>query len=474
MRLIACSNSGPARPSPTDTALRASAAGGLVPHLLALLRDGGDWLFPVPDGDESGWPSEVGPVGLRPIPVDDRDRRDHYQTISIELLLWLFHYLHDTVSGPAFDSRLGRAWTGYRRVNAAFADRLSVTADPDSLILVNDYHLMLVPGMLTGRPRVVYAHQVPWCEPDYFGLLPAAVRREILDSLLTCHTIVFHATRWAEAFTRCCERYLPGASPVGGAIDHPGGRTRVVAVPLPVDAGAVRALAAAERTRSWRDDLRRLAGGRRAVVRVDRLDLWKNHLRGFAAYDELLRRDPRLADDVWLLAVVARPRYRTPRHVAYEAACRAAVARINETWRRPNGPDPVTVLDATDAADTRNRALAALALADVVLINPTYDGFNLVAKEAALASATSAILLSRTAGVHDYLAPLVSSLDACDVDATATAMKEALDHPPSGSGSSETRRLRAAIGADTSADWLAAVLGVPPAGRAGRDVHPTE
>ncbi|MCZ7436822.1 trehalose-6-phosphate synthase [Micromonospora sp. WMMC241] len=473
MRLITCSNSAPAYPAPTDTVLRTGAAGGLVPHLLALLRDGGDWLFPVRGRDEPRWPDRIGPVRLRPVPVDETDRRAHYETISVELLLWLFHYLHDTVAEPAFDARLGRAWAAYRRVNAAVADRVPAAADPDALVLVNDYHLMLVPGMLSGRPRVVYAHQVPWCEPDYFGLLPAAVRREILGSLLACHSVVFHSTRWADAFVRCCERYLPGVTRTGETIEHPGGRTRVVAVPLPVDAAAVRALTTADRTGAWRTELDRMADGRRALVRVDRLDLWKNHLRGFAAYDELLRRRPGLADDVWLLAVVARPRHRTPRHLAYESACRAAVARLNETWRRPKGPDPVTLLDATDPADTRHRAIAALSTADVVLINPTYDGFNLVAKEAALASETSRILLSRTAGAHDYLAPLVTSLDPCDVDATATAMQAALDRPVALPDPPSARRLRTAIGADTSADWLAAVLGTPRTGTAGRDVHPT-
>ena len=38
---------------------------------------------------------------------------------------------------------------------------------------------------------------------------------------------------------------------------------------------------------------------------------------------------PGLADETWFLAIAARTRYRSARHEAYEAACRAAVARIN-------------------------------------------------------------------------------------------------------------------------------------------------
>jgi trehalose 6-phosphate synthase len=455
MRLIACSNSGPARPHEADTALLPSAAGGLVPHLLALLRGGGEWLFPVAEGEERSWPRRVGPVGLRPVPLGAEARHDHYATISIELLLWLFHYLHDTATAPVFDDRQAHAWAGYRRVNEAFARRVS--ADPEALVLICDYHLMLVPAMLPAGGRVVYAHQVPWCEPDYFGLLPAALRREILTSLLACDTVVFHSRRWADAFIRCCDRYLPDVTPDDGLILHPGGTTRVVAVPLPLDAAGVRAIAAEDRTLGWRERFDEMSGGRRPLVRVDRLDLWKNHVRGFAAYEALLRRQPSLADEAWLLAVVTRPRHQTRRHAAYEAACQAAVTRLNQEWRRPGGPDPVTLHYATDPADTRNRAFAALGNADIVLVNPTWDGLNMVAREAAALSDTSKILLSRTAGAYEYLAPLVTGLDACDVAGTADAIQAALVGRTPAAG-------RAATDSLDAGGWLAAVR--PPSGNA--------
>ena len=58
----------------------------------------------------------------------------------------------------------------------------------------------------------------------------------------------------------------------------------VRAYPLPIDASAVQAVAAHERTHAFEEDLLRR---RREylILRVDRADLSKNVLRGFTAFD---------------------------------------------------------------------------------------------------------------------------------------------------------------------------------------------
>jgi trehalose 6-phosphate synthase len=464
VRLLICSNSGPAPPAAAQP-LRAAAAGGLVPHLLALLRkSGGEWFFAA-GSDATAWPGRVDGIGLHPVALDSREQRLHYHQISIETLLWLFHYLHDTAVGPVFDRRLHAAWATYRAVNERFADRVAATASRgggDDVVLVNDYHLMMVPAALVrrtlpGGTRLVYAHQVPWCEPDYFGILPPAVREAVLSSLLCCDTVVFHAPRWRAAFAACCTRYLHGVTVDRDGIGYAGRRTAVRAVPFPLDTATVLNLRDAEPTRRWRARIADLAEGRRAVVRVDRLDLWKNHLRGFAAFDELLRRHLPAAADLWFLVVLTPTRYRSPRHRAYETACHEAVARLNDAASALGRPEAVTLLYPDPAAEHRHRAVAALGTASAVLINPTYDGFNLVAKEATLLGDDATVLLSRTAGAYDYLAPAVRALDPFDVTATADALQAALVDGVRPDAVARAR-VRAGIVADSAQAWLAAVL----------------
>ena len=467
MRLFICSNSGPAPQRDPTEPLRPGASGGLVPHLVALLDiHGGEWFFATNGPKTTRWPPQAGRVGLHPVTLTQRQHEQHYETVSVQTLLWLFHYLHETSVGPTFDAGLHAAWAGYRAVNDGFADRVAGTcaeADGPDVMLVTDYHLLLVPAALARRrlpakTKVVYAHQVPWCEPDYFAILPAAIRAEILGSLVSCDVVVFHSSRWLDAFARCCARYLPGATVRDTAVEYRDHTTDLTAVPFPLDTAAVLDIAGAEATERWRQRLHEQARGRRLLVRVDRLDLWKNHPRGLAAFEELLARHRRLADDVWFLCVLAPTRARSTRHRAYESACREAAERINESVAAPGRPEPVTLLYPEDRNEVRHRAVAALSQASTVLINPTYDGFNLVAKEAALVADDAAILLSRTAGAYEPLAHAVLPLDPCDVTGTADALHAALvdGRRPDPAGREAARD---GVRSDDAGAWLRAALG---------------
>jgi trehalose 6-phosphate synthase len=83
------------------------------------------------------------------------------------------------------------------------------------------------------------------------------------------------------------------------------------------------------------------------------------------------------------------------------------------------------------------KAMAALRNFDVLLVNPVYDGLNLVVKEGALVNrAEGMIVLSENAGAHEELQPHVLSINPFDIEATAEAIHQGLVM------SSEERRRR--------------------------------
>jgi trehalose 6-phosphate synthase len=446
---------------PASRPLRPKAAGGLVPHVLSILESfGGDWFFS--SADPAAEAAAIGDTTLNPVYSEQEPAREHYQTISIEILSWLFHYLHDTAVSPAFDNRLRRAWDSYRKVNETFAARLAAAsqrASGEGVVIVNDYHQLLVPGALRAQvpdgTRVIYVHHIPWCEPAYFGILPSSVRMEILESLACCDAIVFHCRRWKDAFLACCDRYLTGHVS-DQAVEHAGRRTRTTSVPFPLDAPTVTQLAEDEATQEQVRGLAKLTGGRQLLVRVDRLDLWKNHVRGFLAYQELLARHPRLAMDWCFVAVATPPRYRSAAHRAYQSRCLAVAGSINDAAGR-RGPQPVELLLSDASPGERSRAIAALAAASAVMINPTFDGFNLVAKEALLSASQGVVVLSSNTGAYEYLAPAVEPIEPFDVSGTAATLEAVLvdgKQPDAGS----VTKAREAVRADTPGQWLAAVL----------------
>src|SRR3972149_3296934 len=128
------------------------------------------------------------------------------------------------------------------------------------------------------------------------------------------------------------------------------------------------------------------ARGPRRVVGPDRLEPAKNALRGFVAFESLLKRRPELRRSVRFLAIASLSRADVEDYARYAAAVREVVARVNGMA----DPDqaPIWLLDGSDY----ELAIAALSLADGVLVNPVVDGMNLGCQEAALVSRAALVL----------------------------------------------------------------------------------
>jgi trehalose 6-phosphate synthase len=111
---------------------------------------------------------------------------------------------------------------------------------------------------------------------------------------------------------------------------------------------------------------------------------------------------------------------------------RQVVARINAQYGR-NGWMPIRL----EFGESIRKAMAALRNFDVLLVNPVYDGLNLVVKEGALVNrAEGVIVLSENAGAHEELQPHVLSINPFDIEATAEAIYQGMTM------SSEERRKR--------------------------------
>ena len=158
------------------------------------------------------------------------------------------------------------------------------------------------------------------------------------------------------------------------------------------------------------------------IVRVDRVDPSKNIVRGFIAYEKLLLGHPELRGQVQFWAFLQPSRQDVPAYTAYTRQVRQTVARINSrlgdgSWM------PIRL----DVAESRRKAMAALRNFDVLVVNPVYDGLNLVVKEGALVNATDGVIvLSENAGAHEELHEHVLSVNPFDVEATAEAMHRGL------------------------------------------------
>ena len=446
--IVIVSNRGPVsfHLDEAGTPMARRGAGGMVSALAPLVRNTPTlWVAAAMTGGDrvvaGSGPTAAEGFRVQLLAFDEDTWRAHYDSVCNEALWFAHHGLFDPVYEPSWPPGwMDGPWAAHRRVNEVFADAVVECAPQAAVVLVQDYHLCLMaPSIRRRRPdvRLVHFSHTPFATALWLRTLPALARRELIVGLAAHHACGFHTERWADDFRSSC-RDVGVTAPA-----------RFVA-PLGPDPDDLAATLASDACRAAAAELDALVGDRQFLVRVDRIELSKNVLRGFDAYEAVLEADPLRHGRVVFGAYVYPSR---PGVVAYDRYREAVMRRVTEINAR-FGTDTWTPI-VFDPEDNYPRSMAALARADVVLVNPIRDGLNLVAKEAMVVNRRlGQLVLSPEAGAWDELGAAAWGADPFDVGATAEAIAAALD-APEGERSRRAEALRAASLARRPAQWLA-------------------
>lgn len=465
--VLVASNRGPVSFSTADdgTLTLRRGGGGLVSGLSAIADPNAVWVCAAlndadrraaaeaPHGRLDLAGHEVGGQAVRMLDIDPQTFARAYNGVANSTLWFVHHLLYATPTAPAFDAGFRTEWAAYRAYNEAFAEALAAEAAPNAAVLVQDYHLSLVPALLrAARPdlRIGHFSHTPWAPPEYYRMLPDDVARAVLTGILGADRAGFLTERWARAFAACCEDLLDAT------VDHDAltvtldGRTTGLGVhALGADADFLRERAHRPDVDERLAALRRTVGDRRTIVRVDRTELSKNIVRGLQAYRHLLRTRPEWHDRVVHIAFAYPSRTDLAEYRDYTATVQRLADEINAEFATPAWQPLLLHVD-----DDFPRSLAAYRLADVALVNPIRDGMNLVAKEVPVVSDNGcALVLSREAGAHAELKDDALTVNPYDVIATADALHAALTMDPK-ERADRTGRLAAAATALPPQQWF--------------------
>ncbi|ULR51544.1 alpha,alpha-trehalose-phosphate synthase (UDP-forming) [Streptomyces deccanensis] len=452
-RILVASNRGPITYTEDESgALTAKrGGGGLVSGLSAIDSEAGAvWVCSaLGDGDREAVRRGVGEPGVRMLDIPADVHHDAYNGVANSTLWFVHHMLYQTPLEPSFDAEFRRQWASYETYNRAFAEALAQEAADGAAVLVQDYHLTLVPRMLRElRPdlRIGHFSHTPWAPVDYFRLLPDDIAAQVLDGILGADRAAFLTRRWADAFTECARAVL-GPDAASG--------TRIGVHGLGADADFLRARAheadVDDRMAALREQIGTAPDGtpRRTIVRVDRTELSKNIVRGLHAYRQLLDEQPTWRERVVHIALAYPSRQDLAVYRDYMSEVQRVADDINERYGTP-GWTPVVLHLKDDFA----RSLAAYRLADVALVNPIRDGMNLVAKEVPVVSDEGcALVLSREAGAYEELGDDSLVVNPYDVVGTAAALHEALSLPEP-ERAERTKRLAGAATALPPTRWF--------------------
>ena len=357
-----------------------------------------------------------------------------FYNIFCNPLLWFLHHnMWSSPYTPNIDNSVYDSWqTGYVTVNRAFADAIIEVAqksDKRASIVIHDYHLYMLPGMLRqAMPEATIQHfvHIPWPDPSSWQLLPSYIRTSICESLIMTNTVAFQNFKDVRNFLQSCEMFVPDTyvDYENCTVSLNGHKTNVRHRPMGISVDEVMSIAESSRAKEYENKLIDLLT-EKTIVRIDRIEPSKNILRGFRAYRLLLERNPEMSGKVTFLAFLVPSRTHIRQYQRYLQEVEELVSEINDSFGKPGWKPIVAFYD-----NNYTQAMAAMKFYDVLLVNPIMDGMNLVSKEGPIVNTKSGVLiLSETAGSYDQLKDGVLPVSAADIEGTYRALCQALELP---------------------------------------------
>jgi trehalose 6-phosphate synthase/phosphatase len=378
-------------------------------------------------------PPQAPSYTLKRIWLTKQEERGYYYGFANEGLWPLCHIAHVR---PVF--RLSD-WETYGEVNRRFAYAVCQAArTPNPVVLVQDYHLALVPRLIRERlpqATIISFWHIPWPNVESFGICPW--RAEILDGLLGSTIVGFHTRSHCAHFVDAVDRYLETRVEREHSTVYYGGQmSRILPYPISI------AWPSDEARQDWpslpecRAALRarlNLPDDHLIGLGVDRLDYTKGIVERLQAVERALEKYPELVGQFSFVQIAAPSRSSLEAYQSFEARVRAVALAINERFGEGSYQPVHLLIEHHDSESVLRHYRGS----DVCVVTSLHDGMNLVAKEfvAARDDEQGVLVLSQFAGAAGELAEALI-VNPYHVEETADALHRALSMP------TEEQRLR--------------------------------
>ncbi|MGQ0685946.1 alpha,alpha-trehalose-phosphate synthase (UDP-forming) [Bradyrhizobium sp.] len=411
-----------------------SPASGLVSALEPVMRAcGGTWIAhgsgsadreTVDAADRVRVPEASPAYTLRRIWISEEEQDGYYYGFANEALWPLCHIVFVRPTLRKED------WEHYKRINRRFADAViaeSRTEDP--VVLVQDYHLALVPGMIREKlPRATIATfwHIPWPNAETFGICPW--KEEIIEGLLGSTIVGFHTQFHCNNFLECVDRFLESRIDREIQAVSLGGHQALIR-PYPISIEwPPRALERVPDGRRCRAEVLGRFGlpqDIKLVVGIERFDYTKGIIDRMRAVEALLDRAPAWKDRLVFIQVAAPTRSKLDSYARLQAEAEELARDINARQKCRHGPIVLVV-----SHYEQEEVFKLFRAADACIVSSLHDGMNLVAKEfvAARADQSGVLVLSSFTGASREM-PEAIIVNPYDTEGLASAIERALTMP---------------------------------------------
>ncbi|MDR3061791.1 MAG: bifunctional alpha,alpha-trehalose-phosphate synthase (UDP-forming)/trehalose-phosphatase [Dysgonamonadaceae bacterium] len=355
------------------------------------------------------------PVYLSPEQIEN-----YYEGYCNDVIWPLCHYF------PSYIHYNDSYRDSYREVNSLFCKAVLEILDPEDVVWVQDYHLMLLPRMIRENcpdVSIGYFHHIPFPSYELFRTLPD--RADVLNGLLGADLIAFHTHGYMRHFISAVFRVLK----LDCVLDEIYLDSRVVyvnAFPMGIHYEKYHNAMLDCEIKRKALELKESFGYNKLILSVDRLDYSKGILIRLKSYDHFLKNHPEYRGKVSLVMVVAPSRDNVEAYSKLKKEIDKAVGSINGRYSTMDWC-PVYYFYRIFHFE---ELVQLYHIADVALVTPLRDGMNLVAKEylATKREQPGVLILSEMAGAAIELSDsiIVNPTNTVEIE---NAIVEALELP---------------------------------------------
>ncbi|KNZ73603.1 Putative alpha,alpha-trehalose-phosphate synthase [UDP-forming] 106 kDa subunit [Termitomyces sp. J132] len=335
----------------------------------------------------------------RPVWVPDAEFHSCYADFCHRVLWPCLHYaIPDAPKTKTFYE--SASFNQYVAVNQRFADAIIAAHNDGDIIWVNDYHLMLLPGLLRASGKIPpttpigFFMHVAFPSSEIFRCL--SVRQHLLRGVLGADLVGFQTASYARHFRQTVHRILAyealpkgimvadgdgaaGEDKVGEDGQRARGRFVDVGVfPMGIDVGQLKLKKQEPEVKEWIQLLAQRYAGMKIVVGRDKLDEIQGVRHKIKAFEYFLEHHPEFQGKAILIQIALPTQSlhaHTPSHPLLEAPdVTEAIARINARFSTLTY-QPVVFLHTQDL--TFSQYLALLSAADAFIVTSLREGMAL-------------------------------------------------------------------------------------------------
>jgi len=346
------------------------------------------------------------PVYLTPEQIEN-----YYEGYSNSVLWPLCHYFSNYIHYESI------YWETYKEVNALFCQEAQKIIEPGDIVWVQDYQLMLVPGMIREQFQddisIGYFHHIPFPSYELFRTMPE--RAEILKGLLGADLIGFHTHSYMRHFISAVYRVLK----LDCQLDEIQLDRRVVnvdAFPMGINYQKYYDAIKNKAVKKKAEEVKAGFGNGKMMLSVDRLDYSKGIPIRLKSFEDFLKNNPDYRGKISMVMIVSPSRDHVDIYAELKNEIDKMVGAINGTYSTADWTPVYYFYRSFDFEEVA----AFYYSADIALVTPLRDGMNLVAKEyvAAKRDKPGVLILSEMAGAAIELtdAIIVNPTDTKEIE----------------------------------------------------------